>query len=91
VGEEGINLSGGQKQLVALARALYRKPQFLLLDEPTASMDKNTERFVLSLLEEVKTNAGILLITHHEAMAVQADTMYQLASKTLRRQEKLLV
>jgi ATP-binding cassette subfamily B protein len=50
VGEGGINLSGGQKQLVALARALFRQPQLLLLDEATSAMDNSTEQFVLNLL-----------------------------------------
>lgn len=64
VGEEGINLSGGQKQLIALARALYKKPQFLILDEITSAMDQNTERFVLNLLLKLKKNIAILFISH---------------------------
>jgi ATP-binding cassette subfamily B protein len=54
VGEEGINLSGGLKQLIALARALYKNPEILLLDEPTAAMDKKTEFFVMDLLQKIK-------------------------------------
>lgn len=45
LGEEGINLSGDQKQIIAFARVLYKKPQFLILDEVTAAMDRNTENF----------------------------------------------
>lgn len=64
VGEEGINLSGGQKQIIALARALYHSPQLLILDETTASMDRQTEIFVLSLLKKLKPAMGIIFVTH---------------------------
>jgi ABC-type bacteriocin/lantibiotic exporter with double-glycine peptidase domain len=64
VGEEGINLSGGQKQIIALAKALYHKPQPLILDEATASMDRRSEQFVLKLLSKIKNEMGIIFITH---------------------------
>jgi ATP-binding cassette, subfamily C, bacteriocin exporter len=64
VGEEGINLSGGQKQIIALARALYHKPQLLLLDEATSAMDRQSEKFVLDLLMKLKKNMAIIFITH---------------------------
>ena len=49
VGEEGVNLSGGQRQIIGLARALYRTPDILLLEEPTAAMDKATEAATMRL------------------------------------------
>ena len=64
VGEEGINLSGGQKQMIALARALYHRPQLLLLDEATAAMDRESELFVLQLLQRLKSQMAGILITH---------------------------
>lgn len=64
VGEEGINLSGGQKQMIALARALYHKPELLILDEATAAMDRKAEQFVLNLLSKIKIEMGIIFITH---------------------------
>lgn len=54
VGEEGINLSGGQKQLIAFARALYKPSRILLLDEMTAAMDRKTERTICDLLVQLK-------------------------------------
>ena len=76
VGENGVNLSGGQQQLILLARALYSKPQLLLLDEPTSSMDRNTERFVLDILNRHKANTGILLVTHRVQLAKHSDKIF---------------
>ena len=64
LGEEGVNISGGQKQLLALARALYKQPQLLLVDEPTSAMDKKTENFVMQLLQNLKPQIAIIMITH---------------------------
>ena len=60
LGEQGINISGGQKQLVGLARALWKKPKLLILDEPTSAMDRNTENFVLDLLNTILKEPSII-------------------------------
>ena len=65
--EGGKELSGGQKQTVALARALMRKPNFLLFDEPTANMDTGTEQQVLSGLKEHLTDETMVIVTHRMA------------------------
>lgn len=84
VGEEGINLSGGQKQLIALTRALYHQPQLLLLDEATSAMDRQTEQFVLKLLEKLKKQGlAIFMITHHIKTANKADRIYILEDKSI--------
>ena len=76
LGEEGANISGGQRQLVALARALYKKPKFLLMDESTSAMDINTERFVFELIESLKSQMGVLFVTHRIKTAAKADYIY---------------
>ncbi len=84
LGEEGVNLSGGQKQLIALARALYKKPQFLILDEATAAMDRNTEQFTINLLQKVKKDCAVFFISHRLNMLKNiADTIYILENKTI--------
>lgn len=64
VGEEGINLSGGQKQIIAFARALYRNPQILILDEATSAMDRQTEEFITALLLKLKKKIAVFYISH---------------------------
>ncbi|UCA58276.1 peptidase domain-containing ABC transporter [Chryseobacterium rhizoplanae] len=64
VGEEGINLSGGQKQLLGWMRALYHNPQFLILDEPTSSLDKDNRKFIYELIQKLKSEKIIFIISH---------------------------
>lgn len=94
LGEEGINLSGGQKQIIALARVLYKKPQFLILDEATSAMDRNTENFSIALLEKIKPNCAIFFISHRlHTLKKIADSIYVLENKTISNtgsHEKLL-
>jgi ATP-binding cassette subfamily B protein len=64
VGEEGINLSGGQKQILAFTRALLQKPDILIIDEGTSNMDRGTESFIIGLISKLKSDIGILMISH---------------------------
>jgi len=94
LGEEGVNLSGGQKQIIALARALYKKPELLILDEATAAMDRKTEKFSVELIQKLKKDMGVLLISHRlETLKKYADTIYVLEegiTKISGNHEKLL-
>ncbi|MEN8126055.1 MAG: peptidase domain-containing ABC transporter [Bacteroidota bacterium] len=79
LGEEGINLSGGQKQIIALARVLYKRPQFLILDEATSAMDRNTEKFTMNLLSKLKDEIAVLFISHRlHTLKNMADRIYVL-------------
>ena len=78
LGEGGVALSGGQKQLLALARCLYANPQLILLDEPTAAMDAATEQFVIDVLLQFKEQAAMLIISHKDSLTGMADRLYLL-------------
>lgn len=68
VGESGRNLSGGQRQSIALARAMLLDPPILILDEPTANMDNRSESIVKRELANLPADTTMLLITHRTSM-----------------------
>lgn len=68
VGEMGAMLSGGQRQLVALARALVTRPRILLMDEPTSSMDAQSEVAFLKRLREAAGDCTLIMVTHRPAV-----------------------
>ena len=85
VGEKGVRISGGQRQRLGLARALYHEPDILILDEATNSLDINTENTILNTLKNLKTKFTILIISHHKNPLKIADVVYELKSNTLQK------
>ena len=75
LGEQGNNLSVGQKQLLALARVLIETPQILILDEATASIDSGTEQAIQQALAAVRDHTTLVVIAHRLSTIVEADTI----------------
>lgn len=73
IGENGASLSGGQRQRVAIARALLRDAPVLILDEATSALDTESERAILSALEELQKNKTVLVIAHRLSTIEEAD------------------
>ena len=73
VGERGLKLSGGEKQRIAIARAILKKPRILVFDEATSSLDSKTEQAILETLRQVAMNHTTLVIAHRLSTVVDAD------------------
>lgn len=79
VGERGIRLSGGQKQRIGLARALYRDPSVLILDEATSSLDAATESKVMETIRSLTGRKTIIMVAHRLATVRNCDEIFVLA------------
>lgn len=83
LGEEGLGLSGGEIQRIALARICLRDPGLILLDEPTAHLDPATEALVLDGLAEFAAGRTLIVATHSHAVAARMDRVFRIAGGRL--------
>jgi ABC-type transport system involved in cytochrome bd biosynthesis fused ATPase/permease subunit len=81
--QDTAELSGGEKQRVAIIRSLLLHPRFLLLDEPTSAMDLATEEKTLNRLGELKSELGVIAVTHSAEVIAAADRVLLLANGAL--------
>jgi ABC-type dipeptide/oligopeptide/nickel transport system ATPase component len=86
VGERGIRLSGGQRQRIGIARALYHRPQVLIMDEATSALDNITERAIMDALHNIKYESTIILIAHRLSTVKACDTIFLLEKGELKAQ-----
>ena len=73
VGERGVTLSSGQRQLIAFLRVYVRNPKILILDEATASIDSSTEALLQNALKKLSENRTTIVIAHRLSTIVNAD------------------
>jgi ATP-binding cassette subfamily C protein len=78
LGERGALISGGERQRIALARALLRTPSLLILDEATNAIDVSGEQFILERLSRMEPRPTILIIAHREASLSLCETLLEL-------------
>jgi ABC-type transport system involved in Fe-S cluster assembly fused permease/ATPase subunit len=75
VGERGLKLSGGEKQRVAIARTILKRPPIMVFDEATSSLDSQSEQSVLSALNEISKGVTTVVIAHRLSTIIDADTI----------------
>ena len=89
VGEKGIRLSGGEKQRLGLARALYTKPEILILDEATNALDYKTENEVFKSIKKLRKKITIVIISHKIYLLDECDNIFYLENGQIKDEGNL--
>lgn len=85
LGHKGHMISGGQKQRLGLARALYKDFEMLVMDEATAALDMGTEMAVIDSIRNMKKGKTLLIVTHHKSLSDECEIIYSIENKKLHR------
>lgn len=87
IGENGIKISGGQRQRLGIARALYSNKNFLILDESTNALDEKTKKKIIQELYSLKDYFTIIFVDHNEDYYSRCDKIFELSNGSLRIKE----
>lgn len=88
VGEFGVRFSGGQRQRFSIARALYRNPEILVLDEATAALDNETEQEVMKAIEDLQGYITLVIVAHRLSTVRNCDVIYEVKDKAVHVKDK---
>ncbi len=83
LGNNSLKVSGGQLQRINIARALYRKPKILILDEPTSSLDEKNQKLFEQILVSLKNKMSIIVITHNLKFSSEFDKIFKIEKQKL--------
>lgn len=78
IGEKGVQLSDGQQQRIAIARALYDNPSILIFDEATNSLDTEVEDEIMNVIHKLKGSKTIIMISHKISILEECDQVYKI-------------
>ena len=88
IGERGIRISGGQRQRLGIARALYHDPEFLIFDEATSALDTDTETAIMEAVENLHGRKTMVIIAHRLRTIENCDIIYEVKDGKISRQSK---
>ena len=83
IGEKGVRLSGGQNKRLALARVVYHGKKFLILDEATSSLDKESENYIAEQIKFLKGEYTIIMISHQLNLLKHCDKIYKIENRKI--------
>ena len=78
VGERGVRISGGQRQRLGIARALYHNPEILFMDEATSALDNDTEKEIMKAIDSLKRDKTLIIIAHRLSTIENCDVVFKL-------------
>ena len=78
VGDRGVRISGGQKQRLGIARAMYFSPNVLILDEPTSALDKENETKIINDLYKLSAKNSIIIVTHKLSVLENCNKIFEI-------------
>ena len=81
IGDFGMKVSGGQLQRINIARALYRRPEILVLDEPTSALDRENKILLGEIIKQLKSKMTIIIISHQDDLIKDCDQVYKVVDK----------
>ena len=83
IGDRGSNISGGEKQRFAIARALFKDAELLIFDEPTSALDQDNALAIMELIKSLKKDKTIIIISHNKNLINFADKIFSLDNGNL--------
>ena len=83
IGVGAVGLSGGQVQRLGIARAIYRQPKILILDEATNALDEENEKLIIDLLNSMREKITIIIITHKKSLLKNCDKIIKIGKSSL--------
>jgi ABC-type bacteriocin/lantibiotic exporter with double-glycine peptidase domain len=88
IGVKGVNLSGGQRQIISIARALYKNGEIFLFDEPSSALDYDNQKILLQVIDFLKKNKKTIIIITHDNFLFKkfADVIYRIENGSLIKQ-----